>query len=398
MNNYISKKFSDLFLLFQKNLFLRKLKVIFYYIDGIMLPFLPKAKYIKEKKKKVLVLYNQFLGDAVIWRCSSIHLRELYPRNKYKITLLCQKGLNKIYEIDGIYDEIIQIDFNKSTFNLLERFKNYKILRNTYYDILIDPVGVSEWLTNIFYTRMILSKEKYGVRDINLISYCNLKKVNKIYSKIIEIEENNLHLIEYYSEFLCKLTNKKINVGLEKFKTTPNKFSLPKKYYIIFPGASTSLKRWNLEKYAMLSKKIYDKTKMKLVLLGTSSDKEVIDKFKKLLNVPYIDLFNKTNLNDYIDIITKSSLVITNDTSAYHIAVMQQTPVVIISGLYTYHRYMLYNFKRMNEFKKPILVIDKRKCMDCYNRCVYLKKSNENWPCLESITVDDAWEKIKNIL
>lgn len=398
MNNYIGKTFSKLFLLFQKNRFLRKLKAILYYVDGIMIPFLPKTKYVKRKKKQVLVIYNQFLGDGVIWRCSYIHLRKLYPKDKYEITLLCQKGLNKIYEIDNVFDKIIQMNFNKSTFSLSERFKNYKALRSVYYDIVLDPGGIYEWTTNILCTRMALSIEKIGVRDINLKCYCSLRKINKIYSKIVEIKEENLHLIEFYSRFLSGISDKKIAVGLEKFNTTPNKFKLPKKYYIVFPGASTSLKRWNLKKYAELSKRIYNKTRLKLVLLGTASDKEIMEEFKKLLTVPYIDLFSKTNLNDYIDIITNCSLVITNDTSAYHIAVMQETPVVLISGLYTYNRYMLYNFKRMNEFKKPVLVMGKCDNIDCYNRCPYLKKHNKNWPCLESITVEDAWKKIKTML
>ncbi|MBE6161610.1 MAG: glycosyltransferase family 9 protein [Firmicutes bacterium] len=397
-NSYMNKKFVNFSGVFQKNMLLRNIKGIMYFVDGLMSLFIKKAKYKKDNKKKVLIVYNIALGDGVIFRCTALHLRELYPKDKYELTLICQKGLNKIYENDNVFDDIITIDYNKSVVNLKERFKNFKVLRNKYYDIVIDPVGISEWTTNIFYTRMALGKEKIGLMDTNLEIHCSKRKINKIYTKIVELKEKNLSLIEYYAKFFSKLENKKIDVGLEKLNIVPNKLDLPKKYYIIFPAASMKLKRWNIDKYVELSKKIYQKTKMKMVLLGTNSDKETMDIFKQKLDVPYIDLFNKTSLNDYFDVIANASLVVTNDTSAYHIAVVSEAPVALISGVYTYHRYMLYNFKRMNEFRKPLLIADKRKCMDCYNRCPYLKKDNENWPCLESITVDYAWKEIEKLI
>ena len=135
-----------------------------------------------------------------------------------------------------------------------------------------------------------------------------------------------------------------------------------------------------------------------MVILGTETDKTTIDEFISKIDVPYINLFNKTSLNDYFDIIKNATLVVTNDTSAYHIAVIFETPVALISGVYTYHRYVLYDFERKDEFKKPYPIVNKMKCMDCYNRCPYLKKNDVNWPCLESVSVDYAWKEIEKIL
>lgn len=397
---YLSSLFRGMAGLFQKNLILRDLKKIMYYIDGIILLFIKKPKKRKTKKKKVLLIYNLAFGDGVIFRCSMVYLREIYPKGEYEITLLCQKGINKLYENDNIYDSIIPIDFNKSTVNIIERFKNFKLLRKYYYDIVIDPVGTSEWLTNIFYTRASVSKNKIGVRDITIDSYCSIKKIKKIYNEIIEIDIPRLSLIEYYATFFRKLSKGKISleVGLEKLNTTPNQIDLPEKYYIIFPSASMKLKRWSLEKYNQLAEKIYKKTKLPLVLVGTKADEEVIDEFKKIINVPYINLVSKTSLNDYIDILKKSSLIITNDTSAYHIAVVEEVPVAIITGGYTYYRYVDYNFKRKNEFKKPCIIVHEMKCFDCGNRCRILNKDNINWPCLEKISVKDAWTKIEKLI
>lgn len=137
---------------------------------------------------------------------------------------------------------------------------------------------------------------------------------------------------------------------------------------------------------------------MPLVILGTKSDEEPLIEFKNKLNIPYIDLMNQTTLNDYIDIIKHASLVITNDTSAYHIAVIENVFVAIITGGYTYYRYVTYKFSKQNEFKRPCIVVHNMNCFDCENRCKYLTSKNTNWPCLEKVTLNYAWKKIEQLI
>lgn len=398
--SYLSSSFKKIAGLFQKNLFLRNLKKVFYYIDGLLLIFINKPKYKKEKKKNVAIVYNIALGDGVIFRSTVKYLRKMFSKKEYNITLICQNGLNFLYEDIDVFDDIINIDFNKCTINLKERFLSFKLVREKYYDLVIDPVGIFEWTTNIFFTRAICGNEKIGVIDSNLKNYCSMKLINKIYNKIIKVDKKNISLLEYYSIVFNELGDNgyKINVGFEKIPTKKNNCGLPKKYFVVFPCASMQLKRWDLDKYAYIAEKIYNKTKMKLVLIGTKTDEEVLNQFKNKLNIPYIDLINKTNLNDYIDILSNASLVITNDTSSYHIALNQGTPVAIVTGVYTYHRYVLYDFPRKDEFIRPCIVVKKMDCLNCYNRCHLLTSKNVNWPCLESITKEEAWKKIERYI
>ena len=399
-NNYMSFIFKSISGLFQKNMLLRDIKGIMYYIDSIILFFISKPKYNDKGKKKVLIIYNLALGDGVIWRCAAVNLRKIYPKEKYEITLICQKGIDKLYKHDDIYDEIVPIDYNKATVNLTERINNFKIIRKVYYDIVLDPVGISEWTTNILYVKAAIANNKIGLRDINIDLHCSTKKINQIYNKILEIKSKDLSLLEYYSYFINNLSENVMpfKVGFEKLYTVHSDVKLPKKFFIIFPGASMKLKRWPIDRYVTLAEKIYNKTHLKLVLVGTDSDKEALDEFKSLLKIPYIDLVGKTTINDYIDILKRSALIVTNDTSAYHIAVVEEVPVAIITGGYTYYRYAKYSFKRENEFKKPCVIVHQMECFDCGNRCKYLKKNDTNWPCLEKITVDYAWKKIEKLI
>ncbi len=396
---YLSSSFKSIAGLFQKNLFLRNIKGIYYYIDSILLLFSKKVKKNKSvEKKKILILYNIALGDGVIFRCVTSQLRKIYPKNKFELDIVCQKGLEKIYSLDNTFDDIIPINFSKSTINLKERLNSFRILRKKRYDVVIDPVGISEWTTNVFFTRGALGNKKIGVIEFNSKLYCSKRKINRIYNELIEIEDNNLSLLEYYTRVFNKLSNSNLfDMDLKKIPTKKNSFKLPSKYFVVFPTASLELKRWDLNKYAKLTEKVYKKLNMPVVLLGSKPDKEVIDKYVSLTNdVEFIDLVDKTNLNDYIDILSKASLVITNDTSCYHIAMMQQVPTAIISGGYTYNKYIQY--PKDKRYIEPCIIVHKMDCFNCFNRCPYLKQGDKNWPCLEKVSVDYAYKKIEDYI
>lgn len=397
---YISNFSLKLYNLCQRIPFLRKLKVLLYFTDSILLLFIKKPKSNKTKKQEIFVIYNYAFGDGVIWLCSARKLRNIYPKNKYNITLICQKGLQSLYENENIFDEIISFELTKATFDLKTRYKLFKKLREKEYDIVLDPIGVAECTTNVFMSRTLVAKEKISIIDETLDNYmCPKWLYNKIYTKIIRIKQKNLSLIEYYAEFIRGLGLTNFEVKLENIKIKNFKINLPKEYYIVFPSASTLLKRWPIKKYAEIINKIYLKTGLPLLFCGTNNDVDSINELKKLLkNIPFYDIVNKTSLLEFIEVVKRAKFVITNDTSTYHIAVTNQVPVTIITGGYTYDRYVKYDFKNKNRYLKPYIVTSNLKCFNCDNKCKYLKSTDKIWPCLEKITVQDAWKIIDKMI
>ena len=113
------------------------------------------------------------------------------------------------------------------------------------------------------------------------------------------------------------------------------------------------------------------------------------------LPIPNRDI---ADLNDYIDIIKKAKLVITNDTSAYHIAVIEEVNCALIAGAYTYDRYALYDFPNKEKYRRPCVIVKNKKCKNCNNRCPYLSKNDTTWPCLNEITVNYAYKMIEELI
>lgn len=392
-NKYLNNTFINFYSLLQKNLNMKKIKIIMYYIDRIILLFVKKPKYIMDHKKRVLIIFNLALGDGVVFLNAISGLRKLFPKDEYILDLTCQKGLESIYKEIDVFDEIIPINYTKSTINLIERLKSIKLLNKKYYDLLFDPVGANECFTNVLMTRNIYSKKKVGAIIEAYDVICPKNILKKTYNELKSIKTKSL--IEQYYEFFYK----KYDIDFCKLPMKKNNLHLPKEYYLVFPSASMELKRYPAERYAEIIKKIYHKTELPLVFCGTNVDKYAYQELFRLIpQIPVIDIVGKTSLLEFIDVIDKAKFVITNDTSTYHIAVICETPVAIITGGYTYDRYVTYEFKGCNKFKRPYVIVDKMDCFNCINNCNKITRNDKLWPCLDKIKVDNAWKIIEKMI
>lgn len=372
---------------------LQKVKAVMYYIDRPLSLLSGKTNYKEINKKKIAIIYNLAFGDGIVFRSALSNYLKDYDKDEYEVTLFCQKGLKNIY--NSIYDfyEIIELDFNKATVNLKERYKNIKTIRENYYDILFDPIGANECFTNVLMSRCFLAKEKIGCIIKKNKVICPKHILKKTYTQIKYLNETSL--VGQYFEYF----NKTNNIKLLTIKGNKPSIKLPKEYYIVFPSASTNLKKWPIERYAKIVRKIYKKTGLTLLICGTNTDKEDCNKLINLIkDIPYVDIIGKTSLLEFIYVINKSKFVVTNDTSTYHIAVTNEVPVAIITGGYTYDRYVEYKFKGNDKYRKPYIIVNKQECFNCDNKCSKINHDDKIWPCLEKISVDYAWKIIEKMI
>ena len=130
---YFSGTFTKINNLVLRNEKIRNLKSMYYYIDGIGLKFVKKPKQEQNSKIKVIIVYNLSLGDGAMFNCALKNIRKIYPEDKYELTIICQKGLNKIYEATNLFDYVLAYNFTKSTVDLKERMNLFKKLRKKQY-------------------------------------------------------------------------------------------------------------------------------------------------------------------------------------------------------------------------------------------------------------------------
>lgn len=372
-------------------------KYIFYYLDKILLIFIKKPVN-KENKRKVLIIANLGLGDAMNFLSTVDKYREAYPKEDYEITLLVPNGLDKLFKEESKFDKIIAHSTNDALFNIKKRIQLYKLVNKEKYDILIDPMGATGAAMNVYISNACKADKKITIVN-KKTSICPKFLLKRAYTDIFYVDNIKLTNIEYYNKLIDYIGNKEeTKILFHKTKNYEINIELPKEYYIVFPSASANVKKWSLEKYAEIIKKIYNKTNLPVLFCGTSIDEKSVNTLISLINdTPYYNIIGKTSMLEFIQVIKKAKFVITNDTSSYHIAINEEVPVAIIVGGYTYDGFVTYNFKD-NNYKKPYIVTNMRECFNCFSKCQYLKAGAEKYPCLDAVTVEYAWNIIEKMI
>lgn len=94
-----------------------------------------------------------------------------------------------------------------------------------------------------------------------------------------------------------------------------------------FPG-----KRWSAEKYAALGKKLAERTKGTIVLLGGPEETERNAAIAKQLGKKCVDMGTDNELRHFAAMVGQLDMLVTGDTMAMHVALAGKVPVVALFG------------------------------------------------------------------
>lgn len=388
------KMFYRILQLLMKIPMLQNIRILFYFYDRLVLLFINKPKKVVEKNKQVLVVFPFALGDCVLFLGAIDGVRKVYPKDKYEVHITCQKGYEDLFEEH--FDNVIPLEYTKASVNPFYRITMYRVLRNRRYDVVLDPIGCKVCSPNVFAANAVCADEIIGVYDFpeEKGAQCPKWIRDKVYTKIVSVTEKGIHKINYYGKVWESLADIECKVGPAKLPYLADNMNLPDEYFVVFPTASLPVKQWPVERFSQLAQRIYKRTGYHLVLCGTEQDKQAVDGFiEGLEGVPYINYAGKTDVRQFIEIIRNAKLLVTNDTSAYHIGVAVKQKVCVVTGGYVYDAFIDYNYEG---YEKPGIVCKKRECYNCNNACKF--KVKDIYPCVEENTVEEAWQVVERLL
>ncbi len=105
------------------------------------------------------------------------------------------------------------------------------------------------------------------------------------------------------------------------------------RWVILQPGARWANKRWPLEHFAELTRRIgAERPDHRFAILGSSADAALGETLSRALPGRCLDLTGQTTLLEMVELIRRSELMVTNDTGPMHIAAALGTPVVGVFG------------------------------------------------------------------
>ena len=334
--------------------------------------------------RKILIVKPSALGDIAIALPVLASLRKHFP--DAKISWLVRSEFAPLLEMTSGLDEIILFDrkglgkwwCNRKSFVSLWKF--FRQLRAGQFDMVIDLQGLFRtalfsWITG--------SKKRFGLKGAR-------ECAGMFYTDHVEYDENCVHLIDYNNRILKAAS---VTEPVFDFNLHPGRENLEKAeelladngcstdYAVFVIGAAHERKCWPIEKFASLAEKINSEFGSKIVIVGTGSEKEKAKKLTELANADIVDLTGKTNIPVLTALLSKASMVVSNDTGPGHIACAAGADLVMIFGP--------TNPARIYPYSKPESVA----AVNPFGRGIEISSTKPEY-AIDNITVEDVYEKV----
>ncbi len=159
------------------------------------------------------------------------------------------------------------------------------------------------------------------------LAYCISAFVNRKFSILnwVNVNKNILNLPEIPNQVIYPLKEDSVREA-EGFLQDLG--IAGKKIIGLVPGASDDTKRWPVEKFSELAGNLTKNDDYKVIVFGDENEKELGRQIFDHAGPGCKDLTGKTSLDQLSALISKCSLLVTNDTGPMHLAAAVGTPVI----------------------------------------------------------------------
>ena len=275
--------------------------------------------------ERILLIRLSSIGDIVLTTSLVRILRQKYPdcqidfltKSKYAALLRHHPGISHVLEFPdhGAISELL---------------KHRRDIRAQKYDTILDlhKNARTIMLTRLQAETCIARLKKYGLRRFLLVQtginlYHEIQPVYKRYLDVahsLDVQDDNFGTELYLPARLKSNIHEKLS----------KHFCDLEKLVVVAPGAGFSTKRWPVEFYSQVVKKLI-KQGYNCCILGDSSDKQFAQDVVRE-NPGCIDFAGELSLLGSAAVLDKAQKLVTNDSGLMHISEALGTPVVAIFG------------------------------------------------------------------
>ena len=348
--------------------------------------------------KTIVFIRLDAIGDFLVLLPYLKELKKYYLNSDDSLILVGNAQWKELgeYFLKDTFARFIWINRNKYKNNIYYRIKmNLRLSRITA-DKVIDSTYNRDYIYNDSVVRVISANSKIGWMGETVGVFPVLSRLSqKSYTELLERVDFSLEGDKQFHFFnhVLKMTMKpsyKINTRV----ADKSKYGLPKKYCVIVPGASWSSREWEIYKFAECADYINNKNNHAIVLIGSSSEYHKYDEIQKTAKTHnIINCIGKTNLLEMIEIIRNADLLITNETSAIHIAALTNTKTICIFGGGHFGRFVPnYNIKNIR------WVYKRMECFGCNWKCIFDIEKDQSMPCIANIKPMEIFGTIDDLL
>lgn len=317
--------------------------------------------------KKILIFHTAFIGDVVLSTPFVKKIKTEYPDSQ--IVYVTTPAGKAVLKNNPHLDEIIAYNKRGEDKGISGVFKLAKKLRNYKFDIAFVPhrylrSSLIVWLAKIPTRIGFSNSEGKALLTDKFEHNKELHEVDKLMSLLVKdlnFEDKSIEIFPGEAEV------EKVN---EIFKE--NNLN-DKKIITIAAGSKWKTKMWPTENFNKVIEKLSSNDKYRIILIGAKDELNLgIKETDKTVN-----LINKTSLLELAEVLKRSDIVLTNDSSPIHIASAFEKPYIMAIFGATVKELGFYPWSKNSEiientglYCRPCGLHGGNKCPEGHFRCM----------------------------
>lgn len=309
--------------------------------------------------KTLLIVRLDAIGDYILFRNYLQVLRNSKQFHDWHITLcgnIAWKEIAEFFDVDFV-DEFIWVDILKFCADITYRKTISTDVANRGYEVALQPTYSRRLIHGDAIIKASGSPVRIGSKGDTTNDWWLLKLFgDKKYTKLIDVSENILFEFERNREFFSNLLGTNIDTNLS-LKIDGQK----ENYVLLFPGASEASRRWPAKYFAEVAIFLRSHGK-RIVIAGGPTDRITASEIIGITgNDEIADITGKTSLVELCRYIACAELVVTNLSSAIHIAAASGTTAICPFIDYQPYRFAPYPKKNAQNihFLAPAKLMNK---------------------------------------
>ena len=167
-----------------------------------------------------------------------------------------------------------------------------------------------------------------------------------------------------------------------------------KKLVIVNPNASTwiSIRKWPLDNYATLVKRLLTDTTLYVVITGVASEKSDADYIcNAVQDERVLNIAGKTTLSNLLHLFNLGAILVTNDSGPAHFAALTTIHTVVFFGPETPKLYKPLG-------KNCTVLYANYACSPCVSAYNQRRSPCQDNVCLQSISVDEVYGIVRAMI
>lgn len=323
-----------------------------FFIYSIVL-FLATNKRVS-KKKLILVVKTDEIGDYVLWR-NTAHFLKTAPRFQGYSFILCGnrawKNIAENFDKQD-FDDFIWLDKKKFKSDMRYRYRFLKNINRSGFEIVINPVFSRSIRLDDAIVKAASAGRNIGMtpNETNRLPFEKGYDKN-LYHELIDLPAGNI--FDYYRNklFIEKVTGSSIPANFSFDKSSLERpAELPENYFIIFPGSNNPSRIWSTANFIETAKFVHEFYNYHTIVCGGPGDQSYIDAFISSYPYPCLRFIEKKGLTDFLNALAFAKCLISVDTGAVHLAAAVQCPVYGIFNGSLYKRFAPYPIEIHKDF------------------------------------------------